>query len=174
MRKTGCIGAATHELTTVYDPECTARTRSVLDTILGSPSIDVVVFATNNNSLRYLGAVDAPADELRANIAANLASLVAAGKTVIAIGDVLATSTPAPQCVDLHHLQYDPCAMPRADGDEHGNLVAEAARATPGVGYLSLMPYFCDASLCHVIIGGVVVYIDDHHLSASYSRHLGP
>jgi hypothetical protein len=108
MRKTGCIGASTHELTTVYDPECTARTRSVLDTILGSPSIDVVVFATNNNSLRYLGAADAPADELRANIAANLASLVAAGKTVIAIGDVPATLTPAPQCVDLHHLQYVP------------------------------------------------------------------
>ena len=57
---------------------------------------------------------------------------------------------------------------------ERDNLVAQAARTVPGVTSVSLLPYLCDATECHVMIGGVVVYIDEHHLSASFSRSLGP
>jgi peptidoglycan/LPS O-acetylase OafA/YrhL len=172
LRKTGCVGASTSAWTTAYDPTCTAWTRAVLD-LVATDEFDAVVFATNNDSAKYLGARDAPTDELLANIETNLATLAAA-KPVLAIGDVPATPEPAPACVDQNHLRYDPCATPRQDGMEHGNLVAEAARAVPGVASFSLLPYFCDATQCHVMIGGVVVYIDEHHLSASYSRSLGP
>ena len=38
--------------------------------------------------------------------------------------------------------------------------------------------YFCDTGFCHALIGGVVVYFDDHHLTATYAvtlaRIIGP
>ena len=172
MRKTGCVGASTSEWTAQYSADCLAWSQSVLSQVAGA-EFDAVVFATNNDSSKYLGPRDAPHDELLANISANLAAL-AALKPVLAIGDVPTTPVDAPACVDQFHLQYDPCATPRADGIERDNLVAQAARTVPGVASVSLLPYLCDDSKCHVMIGGVVVYIDEHHLSASFSRSLGP
>jgi len=169
MRKTGCVGVSTSAWTAA---ECAEWSQSVLDAV-ATDEFDAVVFATNNNASKYLGPKDAPHDELLANITANLAS-VSAAKPVLALGDVPATRSPAPACVDQYHLRYDPCATPRADGVERDNLVAQAAREVPGVTSLSLLPYLCDAEECHVMIGGVVAYIDEHHLSASFSRSLGP
>jgi hypothetical protein len=73
--------------------------------------------------------------------------------------------------VFVHRFEDDPCST--ALTDEHDNFVAQAARATAGVTFEPLTPYFCDTR-CHVVIGGEVVYIDEHHLTASYSRSLGP
>ena len=177
MRKTGCTGVSTAAETAQTHPDCVAWSRGVLDDVMADPTVDAVVVATNNDSAQYLvgGGADAAAiDAVRADVAANLGALVAAGKAVLAVGDVPRQAEPAPECVDLHHREYDPCATPRSAGEERGNIVAEAARLTPGVGEFSLLPYLCDAELCHVVIGGIVVYIDEHHLSASFSRSLAP
>ena len=174
MRKTGCTGLSTAQATIDSDAECAVWSQTVLDTVMGDPAIDAVVVATNNDSAKYLVDSETGVDAVRENIAENLSALVANGKAVLAVGDVPGTPQAAPECVDLHHLQYDPCATPREEGEESGNIVAEAARLVPGVGELSLLPYLCDAQLCHVMIGGVVAYIDEHHLSASFSRSLGP
>ena len=172
MRKTGCVGLSTSAWTAEYSADCVAWSQAVLDAV-ATDEFDAVVFATNNDASKYLGPKGAPHDELLANISANLAA-IAALKPVLAIGDVPASPVAVPACIDQHHLQYDPCATPRADGVEHDNLVAQAARGVAGVTSFSLLPYLCDASKCHVLIGGVVVYIDEHHLSASFSRSLGP
>jgi len=169
MRKTGCVGASTSQWTAA---DCLSWSQSVLDAV-STDEFDAVVFATNNDSSKYLGPRDAPHDEILASITANLTA-IAALKPVLAVGDVPTTPVDAPACVDQFHLQYDPCATPRVDGIERDNLVAQAARSVPGVTSVSLLPYLCDASKCHVMIGGVVVYIDEHHLSASFSRSLGP
>jgi peptidoglycan/LPS O-acetylase OafA/YrhL len=172
MRKTGCTGASTLELT---ERGCREWTETVLAELLDRDDVDAVVFATNDESLHYLGPADATEsqlEQLRAGVTANLAALVAAGRTVVAVGDVPGTYSPAPECVYLHRGDDDPCASPREE--ESGNLVAEAARATPGVAFVGLDQYFCDTDTCHVVIGGAVVYIDEHHLTAAFSRSLGP
>jgi peptidoglycan/LPS O-acetylase OafA/YrhL len=177
MRKTGCTGVSTAAQTAETHPDCVAWSQRVLDEVRTDAGVDAVVIATNNDAAQYLvsgGADTATVEAVRANVSANLASLVAAGKAVLAVGDVPRLDSPAPECVDLHRRDYDPCSVPRARGEEHGNIVAEASRLTPGVGFESLLPYLCDSARCHVVIGGVVVYIDEHHLSASYSRSLGP
>jgi hypothetical protein len=177
MRKTGCTGLSTAVETAETHPSCVAWSQSVLDAVRTDPTVDAVVVATNNDAAQYLvsdGATARTIDAVRANVSANLASLVAAGKAVLAVGDVPRLASPAPECVDLHRRDYDPCAVPRQQGEERGDIVAEAARLTPGVGYQSLLPYLCDVELCHVVIGGVVVYLDEHHLSASFSRSLAP
>lgn len=177
MRKTGCTGASTAAQT---ESGCVEWTRAVLDGILERPDIDTVVFATNDDALRYVGGgvTDAAPMGIAAvaavdsNVSGNLAALRDAGKRVVAVGDVPGAADAAPDCVYLHRTLYDPCATPRAP--EHDNVVATAARATPGVGWVDLDPYFCDEAECHSVIGGAVVYLDEHHLTASFSRSLGP
>ncbi|GAB2447769.1 peptidoglycan/LPS O-acetylase OafA/YrhL [Conyzicola lurida] len=168
MRKTGCTGTSTSPLT---ETGCREWARNVLERV-GRDDIDVVVFATNNDSLHYLADDDADQTELRAGIAANFAALVSTGHTVVAVGDVPGSSEPVPDCVYLHRGEDDPCSTERMG--EHGNIVAEVARGVAGVRSLDLEPYFCSADRCHALIGGAVVYIDEHHLTASFSRSLAP
>ena len=172
MRKTGCTGASTAAQT---ETGCTEWTRAVLDELLARADIATVVFATNDDALHYVGGERMGADavaEVEANVSDNLAALLAAGKRVVAVGDVPGAAEAAPDCVYLHRSEYDPCSTERVP--ERDNVVATAARATAGVGVVDLDPYFCDETRCHSVIGGAVVYLDEHHLTASFSRSLGP
>jgi peptidoglycan/LPS O-acetylase OafA/YrhL len=142
MRKTGCTGASTDELT---ESGCLEWTNAVLEELHGRADIDTVVFATNDDALHYVGDDGMGADavaRIEANVAANLGALRDAGRTVVAVGDVPGAPESAPDCVYLHRSSYD--------------------------------PYFCGARRCHSIIGGAVVYLDEHHLTAAFSRSLGP
>jgi len=172
MRKTGCTGASTAAQT---ESGCVEWTRAVFDELLGREDVDTVVFATNDESLHYVGSEQMGAAEIaevEANVSGNLAALLAAGKGVVAVGDVPGAAEAAPDCVYLHRSDYDPCSTERVP--ERNNVVAAAARATGGVGFVDLDPYFCDETRCHSVIGGAVVYLDEHHLTASFSRSLGP
>jgi hypothetical protein len=42
------------------------------------------------------------------------------------------------------------------------------------VTYVDLRRFFCDASRCYSVVGGVVVYSDSHHLTGTYARSMGP
>ena len=178
MRKTDCLGVSTLPFAQPAGSECTSWTENVFE-MLRAPDIDAVVFATHRNAMHYLAdpvTPDAEVAELKPHIEANFAALVASGMPVLVVGDTPGTRPdPAPECVYLHRFDYDPCATPLpTDGRDDGNIVAEAARAVPGVGYLSLLPTVCDSNACHVVIGGTIVYFDDHHLSGSFSRSLAP
>jgi hypothetical protein len=49
----------------------------------------------------------------------------------------------------------------------------ELAQRNPELAsYLPLTQFFCDATKCHALIGGVVVYFDSHHLTTTFSRSL--
>jgi len=178
MRKTGCMGALPTSTESTWKP-CVDWSRNVDQAIMSKANgIDTVVYATNNGATEYVARTSLTArekDEVVTAIADNLGELVAAGKTVMAFGDVPGVRPEvAPECIEEHRSEYDPCATPRSVGEEKDDFVAQAARKTPGVGYFDMLPYLCDAEKCHAMIGGATVYIDDHHLTASFSRSLGP
>jgi hypothetical protein len=69
-------------------------------------------------------------------------------------------------------VAYDPCAESRS-AVVQPNLMSRLAQQHPALAhYISLTRYFCDATKCHALIGGVVVYFDDHHITTTYSRSL--
>lgn len=179
MRKTGCSGALPTKPNAATWQQCVDWSQSV-NRAIESPtnSVDVVVFASNNDAGKYVARTAlTPADKTQVvgAIADNLAALRSTGKQVIVFGDVPGTRPEiAPECIDEHRGSYDPCAIPRSRGSARDNFVAEAAQETLGVNYVDLMPYFCDDVRCHDLIGGAVVYLDGHHLTASFSRSLGP
>ena len=177
MRKSGCSGALPTIANAASWQPCVDWSRNVNSAILApSNGIDAVVFASNNDAGKYVarGALT-PAEKKSfvSGIADNLQQLVASGKAVTVFGDVPgARGEVVPECVEQNKSLYDPCATPLASGQERDDFVAEAARRTAGAAYVDLLPYFCDQK-CHVVIDGAVVYIDEHHLTASYSRSLG-
>ncbi|RJQ72226.1 acyltransferase [Pseudonocardiaceae bacterium YIM PH 21723] len=44
----------------------------------------------------------------------------------------------------------------------------------PQVSFLDLSDYLCDTRLCRPVVGNVIVYLDDNHVTASYMRTLSP
>lgn len=64
------------------------------------------------------------------------------------------------------------CATPRAASLADVNPAAVLER--PGVDLVDLTPWICPDDLCVGVIGNVVVYRDDNHLSRLYARTLGP
>ena len=181
MRHRGCSGVLSEPVVRGASPICIEWTANVRAEILDRADIDTVVFGTNRDSKDYFTKARlAPReiDGIRDVSSAALAEYADAGKTVMVFGDVPGHFTePVPECVYLHRDSYDPCATPRSRKEKRDeiNFLADAARESKGrIGYQSLTDYFCDAELCHVMIGGVVVYIDQNHMSDTFSRSLAP
>jgi len=177
MRKTGCTGATPQRVLDAMKQPCIDWSANVRDEILDpSNGIDAVVFASNNDADHYVVDGGLRSDDratVTRSIAANLQQLADAGKSVVVLGDVPGSNpVPVPECVDGSSVEYDPCSIDRVSDDD--DLVASAARSTPAATYVDLDRYFCDERRCHVVIGGALAYIDEHHLTASFAASLAP
>jgi hypothetical protein len=64
------------------------------------------------------------------------------------------------------------CDAPRSQFKEQTDYQFLAARQTPGVDALDMTPYLCSSSTCFSTVGGVTVYLDRSHLTATYARTL--
>jgi peptidoglycan/LPS O-acetylase OafA/YrhL len=164
----GCLGVTDATVGGYPAEDCVAWTRSVIDRLVQEPGIDLVVFQS------YVGAVPPGyTTEQRtaflARMQATWQRLLEAGKRVAVINDSPGTRPDrTPDCVSREIHQYDPCRR-TISTSALTNAMFEAAKQTPGVTAVDTTPYFCDRTFCHAVIGGVVVYFDDHHLTATYA-----
>ena len=53
-------------------------------------------------------------------------------------------------------------------------MIEFAAAETPGVRTVETADLFCDAETCYSVIGGVVAYADNNHMSGTYARSIAP
>ena len=79
-----------------------------------------------------------------------------------------------PECIAQSTARYDPCAMKRSAVVVPNFMTTLAIANHQLADYVRLAQYFCDASRCHGLIGGVIVYFDSHHLTTTFSRSLAP
>ncbi|WP_369797501.1 acyltransferase family protein [Nocardia sp. CNY236] len=66
------------------------------------------------------------------------------------------------------------CGMPRAAALSEVNPALESAAAFPNVFPLDMSDAVCESDVCAVTEGNILIYFDEHHLTASYSRSLAP
>ncbi len=64
------------------------------------------------------------------------------------------------------------CGMLRADALDPVNPALEPASRYPNIFPIDLTDAFCDATVCPVVVGNILVYHDSHHLTSSYSHSL--
>jgi hypothetical protein len=100
--------------------------------------------------------------------------LVAAGIRTIAIRDVPRTGFDVPACLSRRAAALPfarECVYERRSSLVQRALVAQdaAARGLP-VQIIDMNDQVCNSARCPVVKDGVIVFTDDNHLSASFSR----
>jgi hypothetical protein len=102
---------------------------------------------------------------------------IAAGTRVLVIRDNPYpghTGTVVPDCVERHRKDLAACSAPRAAWLKPDPLAdAAVAARSPRARVADLTSLFC-TSVCPAVIGNVLVYRDESHLTAVYARTLAP
>jgi hypothetical protein len=101
--------------------------------------------------------------------------LRATGACVLVLGPVPKPRADVPDCLSQHLDDAAACTTPRASAVDSGGVRAErAAVERAGGSYLDVSPWICTESTCAVVVGNLLVYRDDNHLSTSYPAWLAP
>ena len=80
-----------------------------------------------------------------------------------------------PDCVAAHPADLTKCSGPRGVWEPVEPIVSAAAAIdSPRVHLADLNDRICTPELCPAVVGGVIVYFDGSHLTATYARTLTP
>ncbi|NEM91606.1 SGNH hydrolase domain-containing protein [Galbitalea soli] len=155
--------------------DCNAWTRAAIAQIARDPTITTIVYSISAHLYRTGGTQSAPS--LRAaDVRATLDRLLATGKPVVVIRDVPGTAgVDAPTCLETDRSPDDPCWTSRSAVLSRDVLLTAAESEGARVSVVDLSDFFCDATRCHSVIGGLSVYGDSAgHVTVGYLRTLAP
>ena len=97
------------------------------------------------------------------------------GAKVLVLGPAPDPHSVVPICLSGHLDDATACSQPRSTAVNEPGIAAETAATKAGGGqYADVTKLFCTADRCPVIVGNTLVYFDENHLTAEYSRALGP
>jgi hypothetical protein len=97
--------------------------------------------------------------------------LARAGIRVVTLRDNPRFEFDVPACVE-EHPDGAGCARARVDAFSPVNPVLEAEGAPPSSVHLDLTRSICGPTLCEGVVGNVLVYRDDDHMTATYATTL--
>jgi hypothetical protein len=103
-----------------------------------------------------------------------LTELRATGAEVTVIGDNTSLKRPAGDCLGSKRSDMSSCAAPMKPLVIDRNKAWKSAVTATGSHYVDLSPWFCAAKLCPLVIGNIIVYRDDNHITTTYATHLMP
>ena len=103
-----------------------------------------------------------------------LKPLKEAGIDVVAFGDTPIPPSNMADCMGLNEANPEECNFKREDPKPDGaDLALKQAAEDLGIRHWDPTPYFCGQSTtCPAVVGSVVVYRDNDHISAAYSETL--
>lgn len=78
------------------------------------------------------------------------------------------------QAIDSHHRAGSSCAVPQSQALRRDPAEVATRRAAKRVKLIDMIRYLCDGRECPPVIGGALVYKDNHHLTEVYATTLGP
>jgi len=98
------------------------------------------------------------------------------GARVVVMGDAPYPQQSVPDCLSQHLADTAACAVPKHYPFYNPDGIAQekAVAASTGAGYVDTDPWFCISTTCTVIVGNMLVYRDDNHITATYPNWLTP
>jgi hypothetical protein len=94
-------------------------------------------------------------------------------KRVVVLGNLPILPKPPAQCLSLHPDDVQACSGAPPGFEDQFNQAEAAAAAQSGIRYVDVNSWFCAAATkCSPVIGKYQVYIDDWHVTATYSVYL--
>jgi hypothetical protein len=108
-------------------------------------------------------------------LTATIAALRQTGAAVLVIGPLPHPADDVPDCLATHLHDAQACDQAVADTFDAGGVAAEHA-AVEGVGgsYLDVRPWLCGATTCASVVGNLLVYRDENHLTTAFATWLSP
>jgi peptidoglycan/LPS O-acetylase OafA/YrhL len=156
---------------------CLAWTQRVLAATTGG-QFDLVVTAERNGHPAVGKTLQSSGDAWRAGYRHVLKAWADGGTPVLVVHDTpfpARTITSPPECVAQHPESLQACSAPRDRWVPRDPLYAAARELRrPEMSTVDLTDRICTASRCSAVVGGVLVYFDGSHLTATYSRTLAP
>ncbi|WP_212992093.1 acyltransferase family protein [Actinoplanes auranticolor] len=155
--------------------ECVQWRRSAWRHIRSLRPAKVIMASTLPNAplLDVTGSLD---DAWSAAWRRSLDAVKGPGTEVYYVNDTPWQARNVPDCLSAHLDDPAACARSRADAVQFRKrraLIAGVARAE-GATVIDPLPWFCTATTCPVIVGNLLVYKDQHHITTAYSRLLVP
>lgn len=149
-------------------PECSTWNAEVQKALTGPDRPDIVFVSNREPPQSGSAAIKSTADSL----SAAWRPLIASGATLIAIRDTPVSNFNVPDCIASHSDRLSACATPRAEALIDQGRAQEAAARQTGATLIDLNDWICPQATCAPVIGGVIVYRDKTHMTATYSTSL--
>lgn len=108
-----------------------------------------------------------------AGLAAMITRIKQSAKKVIVIGDIAYPMGAGADCLALHSDDVRPCNTPRAEAVFPAHNAMERRVATQhGALYVDTIPWFCTATVCPAVVGGLATHLDYYHVAPNYALWL--
>jgi peptidoglycan/LPS O-acetylase OafA/YrhL len=181
--KGGCPVMDTAGLTARAGPvtdECVAWSQDTMREIAADRSIDAVLTSSFTAAYQLqLAQADPRAgsvDALAQRYATAFRLWVESGKRVLVLGDTPQPGFDVPDCLAKANGVQGACsfAFGASPYPDRTSAIAASRAASPSLTYRNPAAWFCSDGRCPAVIGGVVVYVDDDHMSSTYARSLVP
>jgi len=142
-----------------------------------SPNRPDVVITASMDATPVIDGSRTSGDERYQRFAAGLhrswATLQNAGVPVIALVDTPLIGIDVPECVITKPNELTACAIAKSEALKgHGIAQKSAASGLKDVVVIDMNDMICPEARCAPIIGGVLVYRDQNHITATYARTL--
>ncbi|MFD6179560.1 MULTISPECIES: acyltransferase family protein [unclassified Isoptericola] len=134
-----------------------------------APSTDAVV------TTGYLDYLSGSAAEQAADLAEAWEPVADEGVPIVALSDNPQHDDEPSLCLD-RGLSRDParCDQPEQQAFPDRQVYEDATEQVRGASYVDLTDLYCQDGTCPAVIGGVNVYRDTHHVTATYARTMTP
>ena len=157
---------------------CTAWNKAMRDRLTGPDRPDVVVTSSSNyrvvrdgRTLNSEESLSALADGMRTSWHA----LDSAGVRTVVLRDTPRPDIDIAECASQHTERMTKCAVDRDTAlSGIGQRQADATSRLAKVHLVDLNDAICPTDKCAAVIGGVLVYRDTNHLTATYAATLAP
>jgi peptidoglycan/LPS O-acetylase OafA/YrhL len=159
------------------DPGCHQWGTNVLHDLITTIRPDVVI-TSELGSITSL-AHPAPSPQASKDVGTGMApywrQLQAHGIGVIAIQETPDIGMNGTACVAKYGPSSPKCSVPRGEADVPGKPISYAEQAVGGtVPVIYMNSLICEPTTCTAVVGNVLVYFDDHHLTQAYALTLTP
>jgi hypothetical protein len=159
--------------TTAY-PECMTWNKNVITKLQRDPP-DLILISMSRWIFTANDAEENVNTETNA-LVRQIRKIPASSKVVIIQDPPLPTNVNVPDCLSSYLSDYRKCDYTRQTGfgSAMGSREQAAAKAT-GAGLIDLTAAICPGTgSCPVVIDNMIVWRDQHHLTATFSATLGP
>jgi peptidoglycan/LPS O-acetylase OafA/YrhL len=158
--------------TSATDP-CREHREALQQRFQRGQKYDVVLVALRRDESRLAGAPN----PVSAQLAAAWRPVLARGTRVIAIADDPWLPVHMSDCMAQadNLADLDDCTMTPAEAWRLSDPLPHAVElAGRGAGLVDLTRAFCEGDVCPAVIGHVIVYRDEHHITATFSKTYAP